>query len=810
MATLPGLNYATPLMIGDLQHLEETYTDEFVRRTLAMTGSYRAAGARHGILDETDPVNATSASGLFIEQNPNDGMTVDVYPGVAVVPNGMLVIVGGKVEGVEMSAQQLGQQNVVFVEYQIIEDDETISVTRGNTSEARQLIRTPDDADGPSDPRTVQVVSLQDWQNNTLFPPDRRATIVPLALVSIVSITTSPFTEAQVDLGRTNLPENRPWFSPVDIEHRSEQGTGSADVPHRLGLNDLSQGALTLYDQLLPNGMVLGRDRDIPGVPGGLCIETITPTRVKTDVDGSVTGTLSQRYVELVRFPIRLLGAHSVPDPDNEILVDLIPHTNLLIISHDEGVPDLGFRLLYSTVDAGEPLTNSLINDEVHFRQPGTTEELLVAGGRAHTALSPSFTDAFGNVRARVSIGTAGGVPRRHRIFADQDGQLLFAPQHLLCSTLLDDIGTSVFNFQVALLGTARVTVALQNVDLTAPTVVRLRLTGVDNLGATVTEDVRFDFSNFDNPVVGTCEENSRNFQTPDTAFSSLTSLTVLERTADGPNTAVCVYADLDPVQSTILSNALPLAEVMWDGAQVCRVQDIRPVAATLSPPSRSSIVKVAGQVALMGFSAAGFAATEIFGDDLRDPHRIRAVDPMRFFKHADGLRSAGLPETIGVESSGAGLQQDLYVSQAIRLVTGAVGRFVHVALLGRDAQSYVLNGVDGVTPNVEYRTSTTVNPTTWVSWGAATPMQGVGQANGHNYRIAIADDIFKFQLRVKGSVVGILAWQIGGGATSGVLFPRLTTAQRNAIGNPIEGAVIYNTTTNTLDFYNGTSWAAV
>jgi hypothetical protein len=42
---------------------------------------------------------------------------------------------------------------------------------------------------------------------------------------------------------------------------------------------------------------------------------------------------------------------------------------------------------------------------------------------------------------------------------------------------------------------------------------------------------------------------------------------------------------------------------------------------------------------------------------------------------------------------------------------------------------------------------------------------------------------------------------------TKGYLMPRLTTTQRNAIATPATGLLIYNTTTNSLDYYNGTSW---
>jgi len=44
---------------------------------------------------------------------------------------------------------------------------------------------------------------------------------------------------------------------------------------------------------------------------------------------------------------------------------------------------------------------------------------------------------------------------------------------------------------------------------------------------------------------------------------------------------------------------------------------------------------------------------------------------------------------------------------------------------------------------------------------------------------------------------------------TSGLLIPRMTQAQRDAIASPSAGLQVYNTTTNQLNFYNGTIWTA-
>ena len=45
---------------------------------------------------------------------------------------------------------------------------------------------------------------------------------------------------------------------------------------------------------------------------------------------------------------------------------------------------------------------------------------------------------------------------------------------------------------------------------------------------------------------------------------------------------------------------------------------------------------------------------------------------------------------------------------------------------------------------------------------------------------------------------------------TKGFLAPRMTTTQRNAIASPAAGLLIYNSTLNSYQVYNGTSWTSV
>lgn len=45
---------------------------------------------------------------------------------------------------------------------------------------------------------------------------------------------------------------------------------------------------------------------------------------------------------------------------------------------------------------------------------------------------------------------------------------------------------------------------------------------------------------------------------------------------------------------------------------------------------------------------------------------------------------------------------------------------------------------------------------------------------------------------------------------TKGLLIPRMNTTERNAISSPIAGLIIYNTTTSSMESYNGSTWVSV
>ena len=75
-------------------------------------------------------------------------------------------------------------------------------------------------------------------------------------------------------------------------------------------------------------------------------------------------------------------------------------------------------------------------------------------------------------------------------------------------------------------------------------------------------------------------------------------------------------------------------------------------------------------------------------------------------------------------------------------------------------------------------------------------------QSSGATYGVGISTNL----------VVGIItasSIQIGGGG-GGLAIPVLTTTQRNALGSVTSGTLIYNSSTNKLNFYAASGWEVV
>ncbi len=99
-----------------------------------------------------------------------------------------------------------------------------------------------------------------------------------------------------------------------------------------------------------------------------------------------------------------------------------------------------------------------------------------------------------------------------------------------------------------------------------------------------------------------------------------------------------------------------------------------------------------------------------------------------------------------------------------------------------------------------------------------AMQLQNVTSATSDTYRLGVKDDAGNERVTVtNGGSVGIGNTGPAASAvldvastTQGVLLPRMTSAQRNAIGSPAAGLLVYDTTLQELYLFDGTIWKSV
>jgi len=130
--------------------------------------------------------------------------------------------------------------------------------------------------------------------------------------------------------------------------------------------------------------------------------------------------------------------------------------------------------------------------------------------------------------------------------------------------------------------------------------------------------------------------------------------------------------------------------------------------------------------------------------------------------------------------------------------------------------------GLD-VTGNTFLSGSLSVNKTTLITSGLEFETTGAGLISGvltvgsstvanENIELELTGDAqFSSSLGI-GTTVGAQASALLEmiSTTRGLLPPRMTTTQRDAISAPAEGLVISNTTSNTIDFFNGSIWVTL
>jgi len=598
MPNLPGLNYDSKLSVDDLSFFQNETEKAILDRFKLTYGGASLAKPRHGVVDSINPTNLVSSETtrpLLVYSHIDKPLFINVTAGVAVAPNGTILVNPLLVEDLELARTNANDIVVVYLENEIV-DSPPIRKTRYNVNQPTRRTQNP---------AIIRSALLSDFSNAAIFTPARLSNIVVIAMVTVALTTTSSL-ELQFDYTSNNYNFNRPWFSPVDAEHRSMVGSGivTDTNPHGTTINDLSSGNLTLYDQLLSFGQVIAKDNDIKGVPGTICFETITTTRVLVDGTGITSesrfGGIGASYVVLAKHPVGITAFYLENHPGRALGFDWIVGTRLVVIPAPEILSSTAV-IEYTQVLALEP-PSQILSNVLSFSQPDTTRELISTGGLALTVLSNPFIDFDGT----------GPVPRDFKLYVNSDGTILRSPQTIQTPIKLDDIGTTLFSLTASMFGAARVSIGLASANSVPSMAISIRLYGKDTSGNTITEDVAFSGSTWVS-VSLPGNENTGQYVKSATTFATLTALQVLSRSDDGPNSVIQVFAELETETTLELNRLAWIASLSWDGLAIQRLKDRRKIVQVIPEPGHRFVASAEWQG--LGGTNPTLVASEDFGN---------------------------------------------------------------------------------------------------------------------------------------------------------------------------------------------------
>lgn len=528
------LNHRISQTADSLSAYERAVEAEIRRRTQLMVS--------YGIVSATgkDVDNDTAACALII--NASNATKLDVLPGTVVFPNGEIVEIGSaSILGLAVDTTMTDTQ-VVRLEYGEIEDG-NLQANPYYNFPAKPFIRKKT----PAEMAVVEPLSTF-----TVQPTEILARSVVLGLVRF------DFTSLIIDNGRDTLSYARPWATPKDTEHRSQLGSGvqTPTNPHATSANDLTVGSYSMWQAMAgAPSCVLARPVSVGRVPGTLCSETLSASSFILDTSGRVTGHLGARYAALGYWPERLTSVTLSSSPTTEVAAWIPRGRNVLAVFDPVNFSSpVNLDVYYTKVEAGA-LPGSLIGlTSIEVGQPNENE-VLVAGGGILTSLS----------EASVSFADVGLVPMAFDIMVGADGKVYKRPDCIYCNTSLENIGSSVtaFNIQPRVPTRLRVSISNYNPDLTE---VRFQISGLNEAGANVTEQVAFT-GPLPTPGASYSEvSGQRKFTT--TVWSQVTQMQTLVRNGDGPNTTVTVFAEYVPERPAMADDLL-LATVHWSGSSV-------------------------------------------------------------------------------------------------------------------------------------------------------------------------------------------------------------------------------------------------
>lgn len=590
----PGANYALSPTLTAMASDRASLERETLRSTRLAAGHFGQGFDRYGVVSAVDPTSADSGDPLYVSES-SVPLKADVAAGSAVTPSGHVIELTEAALGVSMAATATGSINVLYAEYTVIESTTSTDVTRSGVVAGRTF-----DPAEPAD--LIHACTLAEYTNALVFSVERKRGIVVLAVCLVVE-DASAVRSLSIDLSNDTYAFNRPWFSPVDVEHRSKVGTGlvTDSNPHGLSLADLAAGEMTLLQALCRTGVMVAKDFHVDRVPGTLCRETITAARLVLDTDGSVTGVRKAYYVRLLDTPIHL--GRCVDSRysgeywgHRDYAPWLLRGTNILVF-HPMDVVDTDADVHVWYMSTGAAMDVGLNLDTLSVTQLDASREMIVSCGRPVSTLTDLGVD----------LSVYNRFPMMILALVLGDGSLVTLPTLVQCHIRLDGLSGYQDISGVSLLGSSRLWLYLSGATASADLNVVIEVIGTAPNGSVITESVTFDENWRDaGPPNGASALGSNGTRYAarclQNVFSTVTSWRPVTRDNDGPLSAIGLFAMPVWALASSVREAFAVARIHWDGYRAQQVYDLRRVVTSLTEsPSRHSDLMIALTLAKNG-----------------------------------------------------------------------------------------------------------------------------------------------------------------------------------------------------------------
>lgn len=592
-AAIPTINMDSSVLTRDTlgDYVELLYSR--IRESLTVFGNELG-----GVVDSNDPsANANDlVKPLWFYSNTDDRLGYVLLAGTCVSPAGDIMTV----PRTEFRIPSTTELCLICVQHSVVDSDAKL------LSSSNQMV--------PVESVSVVTVNCMTLSKYLALEQAVRDRICVVGGITYGTTTNTLLT------GPTDAyPWLRPWFSFVDVEHRSKVGSGTASStnPHALGFDDLDAGeGMSIYDQLTSSGMILSKDTSISGVPGYVCFDSFTADAIKTDVTGKITlgsyfGGVGSFYIELTNYPNTI---SSVVADSSEITCDWIKGTKIVVLLVDTKPTELIVGYTQTT-----SLSLSSSNAGMLAFKNVDSNDLVISGGKRIQQISNPL----------LQVKRFAMIPRNFRVYVNSN-------------VLHCDPSVSLPAFTIS--GKQNRNLAT-NISVPSPMFVgvgvhnpgngfsmRVEIIGKDAYGVDAVESLFFnEYTYEDSALPPELQENEKQVLFTSTSFSAITSITVIDDATDtlvvGAQGVGVVYLKLDPSKHRWCE----IHSGYWNGREIQALKDTRRINTVIrdgvfgvTPISGAAEILV-GTNELLGGTTTTRKISLVCSEDFKEPRYLNA-----------------------------------------------------------------------------------------------------------------------------------------------------------------------------------------